>query len=53
MRELITYWKIPNFSISAALWGDEESVYIEIEYVYAPLLQKLEIDKAKKLLKKL
>jgi hypothetical protein len=53
MRELVTYWRVPNFLISAALWGDEEDVFIEIEYVYTPLLQQLKKDMTKKLLNKL
>jgi hypothetical protein len=53
MRKLITYWKFPNFLISATLWGDEEDAFIEIEYVYTPLLQQLKKNMTKKLLNKL
>jgi len=53
MREVTAYWKTKNLRITATLWGDEENIYIELEYIYTPLANKLKRSKAKKLLNKL
>ena len=53
MREVTTYWKTKNLRITATLWGNEENIYIELEYAYVPLVDKLKQSKAKKLLNKL
>ena len=38
VAEIVTRWKIKNFQIEAVVFSDEGTIFIEIEYIYLPLL---------------
>jgi hypothetical protein len=48
-----THWNIHDFFIIASVFGDDVDIFIEIEYIYKPLIQHLKKHKIKKLLKHL
>ena len=53
LHEIETIWKTRHFRIQSTLYGDDEAIFIEIEYTYLNLEKKKKQQSRKKILERL